>query len=69
MTIINAQSARHQLADLMNRCAYRGECFTLARRGRKMALMVPVEPENGGARSQAVSCAAGVLPNPGSATA
>lgn len=41
---INAHSARHNLAELMQR-AHAGECFVLTRYGRPWARLLPPEPE------------------------
>jgi prevent-host-death family protein len=43
---LTVSAARDQLADLVNRVAYRGETVFLTRRGRRMAVLCPVaEPE------------------------
>jgi prevent-host-death family protein len=41
--VIPVSAAREQLAELVNRVAYRGERITLGRRGKKIAAIVSAE--------------------------
>ncbi len=43
MAAINAIEARDQLGDLLNRVAYGKERITIGKRGKAMAVLVPLE--------------------------
>ena len=43
MTRMAVTKAREDLAELVNRAAYRGERFLLERRGKEMAAIIPAE--------------------------
>ena len=43
MTRVNASEARSDFAELLNRVAYRGERIVVHRRGKDVAVLVPVE--------------------------
>jgi prevent-host-death family protein len=42
MVEMNVTEAREEFADMVNRVAYRGERIVIQRKGRKMAVMVPI---------------------------
>lgn len=43
MTKATASGARENLADLLNRAAYKGERTVIRRRGKEMAALVPMD--------------------------
>lgn len=43
MTRISATKARDEFSDALNRVAYRGERIVLRRRGKDVAVLVPIE--------------------------
>lgn len=43
---ISAMEARKHFGEIMNLVALRGECFTIARSGRPLVRIVPVNPVN-----------------------
>ena len=43
VTHIGAKELRKDMADALNRVAYRGERIVVKRRGKKVAVLVPVE--------------------------
>ena len=43
MTRFRASEARKELSDLLNRVAYRGERIVLQRRGKDVAVLIPME--------------------------
>ena len=43
MTRLNATEARSEFADILNRVAYRKERIILHRRGKNVAVLVPIE--------------------------
>ena len=43
MTRVNATEARSEFADILNRVAYRKERIILHRRGKNIAVLVPIE--------------------------
>ena len=45
---VNVAEAKKRLSDLLGRVAYGGETVLITRRGRPMARLVPLEPEEAG---------------------
>ena len=43
MTALTISKARQDLAEVVNRVAYKGERFVIRRRGKKLAALIPVE--------------------------